>query len=505
MNLPLKLAEHGQLTPHREAVVYQNQRLTYGQLNKMVNKLASGLKNAGIQPGDRVLVALENCPEFIISYYAIIKAGGIVVPVDPQYTINEMSTIVLSALPAAVITDIKLVPLFTSLSGEFEFKKGIIATGCETAEGNMTPYNRILASSSDSFSPARPAGRDDVIVILYTSGATGAFKGAMLTHHNLYSNAATFAEIFRITPSDKSLLISPAYLSAGQTCIMNTTLVAGATMVVHKRWKGPEALLEAIQNEKVTFYFGPPTMYTLLVKYPHVEKYDLGSWRLAFTGGAPTPIEVFKNFEEKYGFGLIDVYGLSETSPLITSMPLDGPVKVGSIGVPIPGVEVKVVDYEDREVPTNQIGEIIVKGPNVMKGYYNHPEETDWVMRNGWFHTGDLAYMDKDGYIFIVDRKKDIIIRGGVNIRPREIEEVLYTHPAVFDAAVTGMPDPVMGEEVMAFILLRENCQASPEEIQNFCVNKLARYKIPKHVRFVENLPKTTSGKLLRKELQKMI
>jgi long-chain acyl-CoA synthetase len=198
-------------------------------------------------------------------------------------------------------------------------------------------------------------------------------------------------------------------------------------------------------------------------------------------------------------------YGLTETSPVTTMMPLEGTYKIGSIGLPIPGVEVRIVDYEDREVPVNQIGEIVVRGPNVMKGYYNRPEETNWVMRNGWFHTGDLAYMDSSGYLFIVDRKKDLVIRGGLNIYPKEIEEVLYSHPSVFDAAVIGVPDPIMGEEVMAFVLLREGVNVTPEEIREFCSKKLARYKIPKHIRFVENLPKTTTGKLLKKELQKMI
>jgi len=503
MNLPLKLAEHGQLCPEKEALVYQNRRLSYQELNSMVNKLANGLRQMGILPGDRVMLALENCPEFVMAYYAIIKIGGIVVPVDPQYTMNEMSFIALSAQPAAFITNYNLIPLINKLSSEIMFKK--IVTGCQDSEEDVQIFEKILESSSDQYLPGKSAGRDDVIEILFTPGATGAFKGAMLTHHNLYSNASTFGQINKITASDRSLLIAPAYLSAGQTCIMNTTIVAGATLVIHDRWRGPEPLLETIQNEKITFYFGPPTMYALLVKYSLIDKFDLRSWRLAFTGGAPTPAETFKVFEEKFGFHLIEVYGLSETSPIITTIPLDGMQKICSIGVPIPAVEVKVVDYEDREVPTNQIGEIIVKGPNVMKGYYNHPEETDWVMRNGWFHTGDLAYMDKEGYLFIVDRKKDIIIRGGINIRPREIEEVLYTHPAIFDAAVTGVPDPIMGEEVMAFILLREDNQATPEEIQTFCSNKLARYKIPRHVRFVENLPKTTSGKLLKKELQKLI
>lgn len=505
MNLPLKLAEQSQLNQEKEAIVYHDQRISYGQLNKMIDKLANGLKQLGILPGDRVLLATENCPEFIISYYAIIKLRGIVVPLNPHYTMNEFSIIMLDALPTAVITNSQLVPAFQKLSAEINITHGIIATGYQGGDRGVQSFEKILDSGADTFQPDKTASRHDVIELMYTSGTYGTPKGAMLTQHNLYRNALTFAQWGKITPGDRSLLIAPAHHAAAQTCVMNTTLLVGATLVVHDGWKGPKPLLEAIQNERITFYFGPPTMYALLVKYQEVNKYDLSSWRLAFTGAAPTPPDVFKSFEEKFGLKLIEGYGLTETSPVVTAMPVDGLYKAGSIGLPIPGVEVKIVDYEDREVSVNQVGEIVVRGHNVMKGYYNRPEETNWVMRNGWFHTGDLGYKDSDGYFYIVDRKKDLIIRGGLNIHPREIEEVLYSHPMIFDAAVIGVSDPIMGEEVMAFVLLREGSQAAPEEIQEFCSDKLARYKIPKYIRFVENLPKTTSGKLLRGELRKML
>lgn len=505
MNLPQKLAEQSQLNPDKEAIVYHSQRMSYKQLNIMIDKLAGGLCQTGILPGDRVLLVMENCPEFIISYYAIIKMRGIVVPVNPHYTPNEYSLIMLDARPAAVITNGQLVPVFKKLSAEIPVRRGIIATGYNNGEKEVFNFEKVLNSGPDAFNPDRNAGRHDVVELLYTSGTSGTPKGAMLTHHNLYRNAITFAQCCGIQSSERSLLIAPAHHAAAQTCVMNTTLLVGATLVVHDGWKGPKPLLESIQNEKITFYFGPPTMYALLVKYPEIERYNLKSWRLAFTGAAATPPDLFKNFEEKFGFKLIEGYGLTETSPVVTVMPIEGPYKTGSIGMPIPGVEVKTVDYEDLEVPVNQIGEIVVRGHNVMMGYYNRPEETNWIMRNGWFHTGDLGYKDSDGYFYIVDRKKDLIIRGGLNIHPREIEEILYTHPMIFDAAVMGVPDPIMGEEVMAFVLLREGSQITPEEIQEFCSDKLARYKIPKYIRFVENLPKTTSGKLMRGELRKMI
>lgn len=503
MNLPLKLAENSKISPKKDAILYYDRIISYGELDSMVKKLADGLRKIGIMPGDRVLLALENCPEFVISYYAILSIRSIAVPVNPQYTTNEFSVIMANALPRAVITAENLAPLFNKISSEIPIEKGIISIRSTGNQGSLS-FEKVLESGSADFAAEKP-GRDEVAILMYTAGNTGTPKGAMLTHHNLFSNATTFAQCCKITPSDRSLLIAPAYHAAAQTCVMNATLISGAPIVIHDGWRGPVPLLESIQNDRITFYFGPPTMYALLVEYPDIEKYDLKSWRYALTGAAPASPDIFKKFENKFGFQLKEGYGLTETSPVTTIMPLDTTGKTGSIGLPIPGVEVKIVDYEDREVPVNQIGEIIVRGPNVMKGYYNRSEETNWVMRNGWFHTGDLAYADSEGYLYIVDRKKDLIIRGGLNIYPKEIEEVLYSHPAVFDAAVIGVPDPIMGEEVMAFVLLREGEKVTPEEIQEFCSSKLAKYKIPKHIRFVENLPKTTSGKLLKKELQKMI
>lgn len=504
MNLPLKLVEQSKLFPDKEAIIYKDQRFTYKELDASIKKLADGLSKMGILPGDRVLLALGNCPEFVISYYAILSARGIVVPVNPQYTVNELSVIMANALPKTVITTGQIMPLFNSISEDVPLDMGIITIGTPEERTAALPFEKLLSSGSPGFSSVSPDG-DEIAAFMYTAGSTGSPKGAMLSHHNLYSNALAITQCCSITPAERSLLIAPIYHSAAQTILMNATLISGATLIIHEEWQGPKQLLESLQNDKITFYFGPPTMYSLLVEYPETEKYNLASWRLAFTGSALSSPDLFNRFKEKFGLQLMEGYGLTETSPVTTLTPLGGTPKTGSIGLPIPGVEVRVVDYEDREVPVNQIGEIIVRGPNVMKEYYNRPEETKWAMRNGWFHTGDLAYMDSDGYLFLVDRKKDFIIRGGLNIYPKEIEEVLYSHPSIFDAAVIGVPDPIMGEEILAFVLLREGVTVTPEEIQEFCSSKLARYKIPKHIRFVENLPKTTAGKLLKNELQKMI
>lgn len=506
MNLPLRLAEVGRLYPDQEAIVYHEQRLKYSQLLKQINQFANGLRKFGFSQGERILIALGNCPEFIISYFAIMQIKGVLVPVNPQYTFHEFNAILEDAAPVAVITDLTVAPIFERLREKMGIPKEIIVIRSQDVPPGYHSFEQILASGDPAFHFTEPPGRNEVVEILYTQGSTtGTLKGAMLTNNNLASNAVTFAELCRLTPADRSLLVAPVYHSAAQTCVMNAALVAGATLVVHDGWKGPEPVLRTIQEEKITFFFGPPTMYALIVSYPQREQFDTSSWRVAYTGAAPLPPEIFHEFEEKFGFQITEGYGLTEASPVVCSNPVDGLKKVGSVGPPIPGVEVKIVDYEDREVPVGQVGEIVVKGPNVMKGYHNREEETNWVMRNGWLHTDDLAYRDSDGYIFIIDRKKELIIRGGLNVHPREVEDVLYAHPKVFDVAVVGVPDPVWGEEIMAIVLLREGEKMSPEELRDYCRDKLARYKIPRYIHFVEEIPKTSSGKLLKYELKHLM
>ncbi|MGB9904994.1 MAG: class I adenylate-forming enzyme family protein [Desulfotomaculales bacterium] len=506
MNLIARLAEVSRLYPDQEAIVYHDQRIKYSQLRDQINRLANGLRNLGIPRGERVLIALANCPEFIISYFALMQIKAVLVPVNPQYTYNEFRTIAKDAAPVAVITDPAAAPAFFRLREETGLPREIIVIRSAERKDGYSSFEDILAGGGAVFETPETYGRDEVAEILYTQGSgTGAPKGAMLTHNNLYSNVTTFVKFCGLTPADRLLLVAPAYHAAAQTCVMNAALVTGATLVVHDAWKGPEPVLRAIQDEKITFFYGPPTMYALIINYPGLDRFDTSSWRVAYTGAAPLPPEIFTEFEKKFGFQITEGYGLTETSPVVCSNPVNGPKKAGSVGPPIPGVEVKIVDYEDREVPAGQVGEIIVRGPNVMKGYFNREEETNWVMRNGWFHTDDLAYMDGDGYVFIIDRKKDLIIRGGLNVHPREVEDVLYTHPKVFDVAVVGVPDPVWGEEIMAIVLLREGEKMEPQELQEYCRDKLARYKIPRYIHFVDEIPKTSSGKLLKYELKHLM
>ena len=501
MNLSLRLAEFGRLAPGHEAMVYENQRYTYAELNQQVSQLANGLLKIGINSGDRVVVALHNCPEFVVSYHAILRMKGIVVPISPSLTGMEIGVIIRDCRPSLVITSPAKASFFQSLLEEGAISKGIMVTHSRPVGSSLFYYKQVLDSGSTNL-PDIYHSPDDVVELLYSSGSTGDTRGAMLTHFNLYSNALTFSQLCLMTPQDRALLVAPVYHAAAQTCVMNSAIVAGSTLIIHDGWNSPEEVLKTIQEEKITFFYGPPTMYSFMINYPDSDKYDTGSWRVAFTAAAAMPVEMFNMFEEKFGFQPTEGYGLTETSPMVTCNPVDGIKKSGSIGKPIPGIEVQIVDYEDHPVVKGEVGEIVVRGPNIMKGYYNRAEETMWIMRNGWFHTGDLAYEDEDGYLFIVDRKKDLIIRGGLNVYPREVEEVFYMHPNVFEVAVVGVPDAVMGEEIMAFVLLREEGSMEPDELKKFCADKLARYKIPKYIRFVENLPKTSSGKLLRRELK---
>ncbi|MFA7467546.1 MAG: long-chain-fatty-acid--CoA ligase [Desulfotomaculaceae bacterium] len=504
MNLPIRLAEIARVSPGQEAIVFQNRRMTYAQLDTRVSQLANGLLQLGLKSGDRILLTLGNCPEFVIAYYAVIRMKGVVVPVSPKYTINEIGVIIKDCQPGLVITCPELQQTFIKLKESIDIPQGVIVNSCNLESETFLTFEQVCSKGAYAF-PGTKYNREDLAVIMYTASSAGKPKGAMLTNFNMYSNALTYSQLCSMSPSDRALLTAPAYHIGAQTCIMNNAIVAGATLVIQEGWRGAEELLRIIQEEKVTFFFGTPTMYKFIVDCPNLEKYDGSSLRIAFTAAARMPADLYDEFRNKMNLHLTEGYGLVETSPAVTTNFIEKSGKQGSIGIPIPGVEVRIFDYEDREVPQGQVGEIVVRGPNVMLGYYNRDEETRWALRNGWFHTGDLAYANPDGYLYIVDRKKDLIIRGGVNINPREVEDVLYTHPGIYDVAVVGVPDAVMGEELLAFIMVRDGHELGDVDIKDFCQGKIAKYKIPRYYRFVASLPKTSSGKLMRKELQTWI
>jgi long-chain acyl-CoA synthetase len=351
--------------------------------------------------------------------------------------------------------------------------------------------------------PVDPA--QDVAVFQYTGGTTGRSKGAMLTHFNLVANVQQIhahASQEPLTEGDKILTVIPLFHVYGMTCAMNLGILTGTNVILLPRFE-PLEVLQTIQRHRPTYFPGVPTMYVALNAYPGAEQYGIDAIRICNSGSAPLPIELIQSFEKKTGARMYEGYGLSEASPTTHSTPRHGVKKAGSIGIPLPSTEARIVDLETgtRTMPIGEAGELVIRGPQVMKGYWNMPEETALALRDGWLYTGDIARMDEDGYFYIIDRKKDLIIAGGYNVYPREIEEVLYTHPAVLEAVVVGVPDAYRGESVKAFIVLKPGASATAEEIEQFCRQNLAAYKIPRQIEFRDSLPKTAVGKILRRVL----
>jgi long-chain acyl-CoA synthetase len=369
-------------------------------------------------------------------------------------------------------------------------------------DGGTLAFAEEVGRESERF-PAVNRRDEDLAVILYTSGTTGVPKGVALSHANLESNARSAASLWELEREDWAVGVLPLSHSYGLT-VMNAGHLLG-TRAALLRWFNPEEVLQTIQTFKAVSMSGVPTMFVYLLNYPEAGRFDTSSMRVWGSGAAPLPVEIVEPFEKKFGGTLLEGYGLTEASPVVSAHRLSGARKLGSVGQAIPGVEVSVQDAEDRPLPAGAVGEVCVKGPNVMAGYYRNPDETARVIRGGWLHTGDMGRLDADNFLYIVERKKDLIIRGGFNIYPREVEEALYAHPKVAEAAVVGMPDPLMGEDALAFVVLKDGETATAEEVMAFCQTRLARFKCPKQVRFVGSLPKSPIGKILRKELRTQV
>jgi long-chain acyl-CoA synthetase len=366
-------------------------------------------------------------------------------------------------------------------------------------QGSMRSFAEEIARESDRFESV-PRADGDLAVILYTSGTTGTPKGVALSHANLESNARSAASLSELDRERWGVGVLPLSHSYGLT-VMNAGHILG-TRAALLRWFNPEEVLRTIQEFRAESMSGVPTMFVYLLHYPEASRYDTSSMRVWGSGAAPLPVEVVEPFEQRFGGKLLEGYGLTEASPVVSAHRLSGVRKLGSVGQPIPGVTVSIRDDEDRALAADEVGEVCVKGPNVMVGYYRNPEETAKTIRGGWLRTGDMGRLDSDGFLYIVERKKDLIIRGGFNIYPRDVEEALYAFPAVAEAAVIGRPDPWMGEEVVAFVVLKPGQPATADEVMSFCQSRLARYKCPKEIRFVDALPKSPVGKILRKELR---
>ncbi|MGW7421559.1 long-chain-fatty-acid--CoA ligase [Streptomyces sp. NPDC054813] len=492
MNLAHHVVDGARTYPDRPVLRLGDATLSYRMLDRRSAWTAGLLRDHGVRPGDRVAIMLPNVPEFALVYYGVLRAGGIVVPMNPLLKSREV---------AHHLGDSDARLLFAWHDFADEAHAGARQADAEAVVVGPDSFDELPDSAPPS---AAMADRhdDDTAVVLYTSGTTGQPKGAELTHANLAGNCHIVAtELLGLTAEDVIFGGLPLFHAFGQTCTLNAAVASGACLTLLPRFDAAQTL-EIVEKHGVTVFAGVPTVYSRLVREPGKEVYDVSRLRVCLAGGAELPVQVQLDFRTAFGCAVLEGYGLSETSPVVAANTLRAGPRPGSVGVPIPGVEVRVVDADNgREVPRGEAGEIAVRGPNVMKGYWGRPAETAAVIRDGWFRTGDLGRLDQDGYLWIVGRQKDVIIRGGYNVYPREIEGVLYEHPAVADAAVIGIPSPDLGEEVGAAVVLRPGARTTVEELRAYVKGRVAAYKYPRKVWLVDALPKGPTGKILKKEI----
>ncbi len=506
LNLATVLRESAQRTPEKTAIIVGEASLNYGTLHAYVQRFAAGLQSLGLKPGQHVALMLPNVPQFTIAYFGGHYAATPIVPLNVLLTAPEVAYHLDDSDAVALVVWEGFYEQARAGFDRVDGCKHLIVAKANPAdmdapEGALNMSK--LIASNEPVTDLPPTMPDDTAVILYTSGTTGRPKGAELTHFNLFYNADyTGMRLLPLQADDTALATLPLFHSFGQTVIQNAFLRAGGTIVLLPRFDAAAAM-GLMQKHGVTLFAGVPTMYFAMLNHPEADQYDLGSLRYSVSGGAAMPVEVMKAFDEKYNVSILEGYGLSETSPVASFNVLDRPKKPGSIGLPIRGVEFQLRDNDGNFVQGDDVtGEICIKGHNVMKGYYQRPEVNAETIVDGWFSTGDIARRDADGFYFIVDRKKDMIIRGGFNVYPREIEEVLYGYPGVVEAAVIGVPHESHGEEVKAVLALGAGQEATAEEVIAYCKQHLAAYKYPRIVEFIDSLPKGPTGKILKRELR---
>jgi long-chain acyl-CoA synthetase len=481
-------AKHGD----RIAIKLDDVELSYSALDGATAHMVGLLREKGLEEGDRVGIMLPNIPYFPVVYYGVLRAGGVVVPMNVLLKGREVQY---------YLEDSGAKLLFAWHDFAEAAEKGAADAGAECVLVKPGEFEQAVGSAEPETELA-DRGAEDTAVILYTSGTTGKPKGAELTHANLYRNCTgTARNLAEFTEKDVILGALPLFHSFGQTCGMNASMALGAKLTLLPRFD-PEKALEIIDRDRVTVFQGVPTMYNAMLHVEDRDRYDATCLRLCMSGGSAMPVELMRGFEEAFDCMILEGYGLSETSPVASFNHPDKERKPGSIGTPIEGVEMKVVDDDGNEVPQGEIGEIVIKGHNVMKGYWERPDASEESIKDGWFHSGDMAKVDEDGYFFIVDRKKELIIRGGYNVYPREIEEVLYEHPAVQEAAVVGVEDEKLGEEVGAAVVLKKGEDVSEDDLREFVKAEVANYKYPRKIWFADELPKGPTGKILKREIE---
>ncbi|WP_406497271.1 long-chain fatty acid--CoA ligase [Streptomyces sp. NBC_01604] len=513
LNLAVLLEDTARARPDHTALVLGKERWTYGELNAAANRVAAALVARGIGDGDRVALSCPNLPYFPVVYYGILKAGASVVPLNTLLTEREVAYHLRDSRAKAYFCfeGGAELPMGERGRAAFEATPDCEAFVLLTEDPGVTSGStagetlaQFTQGHSDEWA-TQPAAETDTAVVLYTSGTTGQPKGAELTHSNLVHNALLCVRLFDTRPHDVQLVTLPLFHSFGQSVLMNAGFAVGSTLVLLPRFT-PADTLALMERENITVFAGVPTMYWALLNHPDADRHDLvkiaDTLRIAVSGGSALPVEVLTAFEERFGVPVLEGFGMSETSPVATFNHLDRPRKPGSIGLPVWGVQVRVVREDGTEAPVDAPGELWVRGHNVMKGYLGRPEATAEVLdAQGWLRTGDIGTRDADGYLYIVDRKKDMIIRGGFNVYPRELEEVLLTHPAVSLSAVVGVPHPRHGEEVKAFVILKPGSELTEDELIAWCRQTMAAHKYPRIIEFADTLPMTATGKILKREL----
>lgn len=477
---------------------FQEKQFTNIETKLISDRFAAGLRIQGISKGDKIMVILPNCPEVIFSYQAINRAGAIIVPVMFTLHPKEIHYIVANSGVKAIITSSLVLEKVQSAVRDLDLQPTIIAVDVPSGNHVFNFYD-VLVDKHDITEMAITTTEDDTAVILYTSGTTGSPKGVLLTHKNLYTNAENSAK-HNETERGTTLGVLPLAHVYGLT-VSNITLLLGGSIVIFPNFNLSE-VFAAIEKHQVRSFSAVPAMIHAMLSYPDGDKYDTSSLEWIGSGSAPLPVALLNAFQAKFNADIYEGYGLSEAAPIVTAHRKGIQIKPGSVGIPIPGVEIKIVDESGKELPVEEVGELIVRGDNVTQGYFNNQEETDKILKNSWLHTGDMARVDEEGYLYIVDRKKDLIIRGGFNLYPRDVEEILNRHEAVSEASVIGIPDERMGEEMIACVVKKEGSKASAEELISYCQEYLAKNKTPRQILFMEALPRNGVGKILKTHLR---
>nr|WP_254901732.1 long-chain fatty acid--CoA ligase [Thalassobacillus devorans] len=494
--------------PDNTAITFFNKTISYIELNMQVAAFASSLQHRGIQKSDRVAIMLPNCPHYVISFYGALKAGAVVTQVNPMLVGRELEHILTDSGAETLVIYAPLVPVLEKIKENTPVKKVIVVDFAQKYEpvSDEIEFTTFLQTAPGPPKQVAINPAEDVAVLQYTGGTTGRSKGAMLTHRNLVANVIQTHEYFKddIEPGkERYLTVIPLFHVFGMTVCMNQAIHSGSSMILLPRFE-LEEVLETIKREQPTYFPGVPTMYVAITSHPKAEQYGIDSIRVCNSGSAPMPQELMRSFEAKTGGRIYEGYGLSETAPVTHCNPMFAERKPGSVGIGVPSTDYKIVDVGNGvdEVPVGETGEVIVRGPQVMKGYWNMPEETTLALRDGWLYTGDIARVDDEGYLYILDRKKDLIIAGGFNIYPRDIEEILYEHESVQEAVAVGVPDGYRGETVKVVVVLKDGKSATEEELIAYCRDNMAAYKVPSSVEFRSELPKTNVGKILRRKIR---